>query len=217
MQQIRSNRLTALSLGLLVVGSWNVACRSVARDVPSMPESQTAPASAASVHRAAASCVEQAAILDEVRRHRRTASESWREQLARAIYRESVLAQVDPLLVTAIVAHESSFKSRVVSRAGAVGLMQLRPWVARDVARRGAVEWSGRETLNDPSLNVRLGILYYKELVDRFDGDPHAALTAYNYGPTRVSRELRAGTFSGSAYARGILERYRGLEKSSRG
>jgi len=156
---------------------------------------------------------EREAILDLVRSHRRTASEAWRRQLADAIFSESVAAEIDPLMIAAIVAKESSFKSRIVSPAGAVGLMQLRPFVARDVAEREAIEWAGRETLHHPELNVRLGILYYKELVERFEGDTQIALTAYNYGPTRVSRQLRDGTYADSLYADGVLRLYDRLSR----
>jgi hypothetical protein len=150
-------------------------------------------------------------ILEVIRDHRRQASERWRQQLADAIYDESLGASVDPLLVASIVAKESSFQSRAVSRAGAVGLMQLRPFVARDVAERYELEWDGLGTLHDPALNVRLGISYYKELVERFEGDEAKALTAYNYGPTRVSRQLSQGTYIGSRYAERVLRFYEEL------
>jgi soluble lytic murein transglycosylase-like protein len=151
------------------------------------------------------------AILKMVRQYRLTADEEWRRKLADAIYHEAKAADVDPLIVASIIASESSFQSRVVSTAGAVGLMQLRPFVAEDVARRRNVEWYGVETLHSPELNVRLGVLYFKELVERFDGDEINALAAYNRGPTRVSHQLRNRTFRGSRYADRILERYRSL------
>ena len=152
-------------------------------------------------------------ILSVIRLHR--GSEDARTStLADAIYRESLQAEIDPLLVTSIVAKESSFRSRVVSRAGAVGLMQLRPWVARDLAERNQLEWNGLDTLHDPSLNVRLGISYYKELVERFDGDEHKALAAYNRGPSRLSHQLRRGTYLGSRYAESILGFYEQLSAS---
>jgi hypothetical protein len=149
----------------------------------------------------------QESILKMVQAHRRTARADWQLRLAEAIFTESLAAGVDPFMVASIVATESSFKSRVVSSAGAVGLMQLRPFVAKDLARRHNVEWHGRETLHSPEFNLRLGILYYKELIARFDGDEQLALAAYNMGPTRVSRQLRRGTFAGSTYATTILER----------
>ena len=157
---------------------------------------------------------DRAAVLNVVRQHRRRASEAWCKTLADAVYEEAVAAAVDPLLVASIVARESSFKSRIVSRKGAVGLMQLRPWVARDVAARSELEWNGLETLHSPELNVRLGITYFKELMQRFDGDERMALTAYNYGPTRVSRQVRRGTYAGSSYADRIVSLYEDLRRN---
>lgn len=153
------------------------------------------------------------AIVELISVYRQRADEAWRQRLADAIYRESVAASVDPLIVASIIATESSFRSRAVSRAGAVGLMQLRPWVARHVADRSDVEWNGVETLYAPERNVRIGVLYYRELLERFDGDHEVALTAYNYGPTRVRRQLAEGTYGGSAYAEDILELYESMAR----
>jgi soluble lytic murein transglycosylase len=154
---------------------------------------------------------ERHTILTMVREHRRTVEDGSRRELADTIYEEARAENVDPLMIASIVARESSFRHRVVSRAGAVGLMQLRPWVARDLAQRSDIEWAGVETLHNPDVNVRLGILYYKELVERFDGDERMALTAYNYGPSRVSRQVRRGTYRGSRYADRIIQLYEEL------
>jgi soluble lytic murein transglycosylase-like protein len=151
---------------------------------------------------------EREAILSLVRKHRGSAGTDRHLALVDAVYLEAREAAMDPLLVAAMVAAESSFRSRSVSPNGAVGLMQLRPFVARDLARRSAIEWEGTETLHRPDVNVRLGILYYQELLDDFGGDPHVALTAYNYGPTRVREQLRAGQFPHSAYSRRIMSLY---------
>jgi hypothetical protein len=134
------------------------------------------------------------------------------DALADAIFQESAAAGVDPLMVAAIVAKESSFRSGVVSRSGAVGLMQLRPFVARDIAERTELEWQGMTTLHHPEKNLRLGIHYYSELVDRFEGDVHLALAAYNRGPTRVSRQVRSGMAITSRYADRILGLYHDLD-----
>jgi soluble lytic murein transglycosylase len=136
--------------------------------------------------------------------------------LAETIDREAATAGVDPLLVAAIVATESSFRTRVVSHAGAVGLMQLRPWVARDVARRSDLEWNGFDTLTHPENNVRLGIRYYGELVERFDGDERLALIAYNRGPTRVTRQMSRNGYLPSRYADRVLGLYEDLSARTR-
>jgi soluble lytic murein transglycosylase-like protein len=169
------------------------------------------------IEAAAREQVELALLRSLVHEHRRSADESWRERLVEVIHRESTVAGVDPLFVAAIVASESSFRSAVVSRAGAVGLMQLRPFVARDLALRSDLEWREGETLRHPESNVRLGVSYFSELVRRFDGDPSLALAAYHRGPTRLERELRGGVYSGSRYARRVLELYDELDARRRG
>jgi soluble lytic murein transglycosylase len=155
------------------------------------------------------------AILELIGVYQRRADEAWKQRLVDAIYRESTAASVDPLMVASIIAAESSFRSRAVSRAGAVGLMQLRPFVAKQVAHRSEIEWNGVETLYTPDRNVQLGVLYYKELLERFEGDHEVALTAYNYGPTRVRRQLARGTYDGSNYALGILELYESIGRGN--
>jgi soluble lytic murein transglycosylase len=162
----------------------------------------------------ARSMLEYEQVLDVVRDHRQAARDTWRRTLAKAIVKEAQAEHVDPLLIASIVARESSFRTRVVSHAGAVGLMQLRPWVAEDLALRTDVEWAGVQTLHTPHLNVRLGVRYYKELLERF-GDERIALTAYCYGPSRVARQLRRGTYSGSRYAEDILGLYRRLTEEN--
>ena len=187
--------------------------------VPSgSPSDATAPGASVKVRHAmdVPNRMDRHAILIMIREYRRATSERWRVTLADAIYNESVRAGVDPLFVASIVAKESSFKSRIRSRSGAVGLMQLRPFVAKDVARRADVPWNGVDTLHSPELNVRLGISYYKELIERFDGDSRKALAAYNMGPTRLVRQLRSGSFEGSSYAAEIIDCYDRLQQERR-
>ena len=61
----------------------------------------------------------------------------------------------------------------------------------------------------DPEANLRLGIHYYNELVMLFDGDHGMALSAYNYGPTRVRRWVREGSYRETGYATKILAAYK--------
>jgi soluble lytic murein transglycosylase-like protein len=83
-----------------------------------------------------------------------------------------------PALVKAVIAAESAFEPRAVSRAGAQGLMQLMPTTA---ARMGVLEPF------EPLQNVHGGAEYLRNLVDRY-GDLTRALAAYNAGPTVVDR-----------------------------
>ena len=156
--------------------------------------------------------IDRQTILVLIEEHRSDTDAEWRRRVSDVIYEEAMAVGIDPLLVAAIVARESSFRNRVVSHAGAVGLMQLRPFVARELAEQSDLEWKGRETLQRPELNVRLGASYYREMIDRFGGDALLALAAYHRGPTRLRRQLNRGTFAGSRYAQGVLGLYEALD-----
>jgi soluble lytic murein transglycosylase len=86
---------------------------------------------------------------------------------------------VDPALVRAIIRAESNFDQRAVSRKGAQGLMQLMP----GTAGRYAVS----DTFN-PAENIRGGVRYLRFLQDRFPGQLHLAVAAYNAGENAVLR-----------------------------
>lgn len=78
----------------------------------------------------------------------------------------------------------------VGSSAGALGLMQLMPATARQVARRARIAHAGRRDLLDPAHNLLLGSLYLARLERRYGGHPVLASAAYNAGPGRVNRWL---------------------------
>ena len=93
---------------------------------------------------------------------------------------------LDPYLMTALVAQESTFTADVRSSANAVGLMQLIPATARRYAARLGIRYSSR-ILTQPETNIRLGMRYFKDLMDRF-GEAHYALAGYNAGERRIAR-----------------------------
>lgn len=84
-------------------------------------------------------------------------------------------------LLDAVIAQESGFASGSISRAGAMGLMQIMPGTAR---------YLGLSNPFDPIANMRAGARYLREQIDRF-GRVDLALAAYNAGPER--RSLRYG------------------------
>lgn len=86
---------------------------------------------------------------------------------------------LDPSLVRAVVQAESGYNARAVSNKGALGLMQLMPATAVELAVA---------TPFDPEENLRGGTRYLGALLDRFGGDVTLALAAYNAGPTAVER-----------------------------
>ena len=93
---------------------------------------------------------------------------------------------LDPYLMAALMAQESTFTPDVRSSANAVGLMQLMAPTARIVARQLGIRYSTR-ILTQPETNIRLGMKYFKDMSDQFGG-AHYALAGYNAGPHRVVR-----------------------------
>jgi soluble lytic murein transglycosylase len=91
---------------------------------------------------------------------------------------------IDPMLVTALIRQETVFQPDAVSHAGAVGLMQVLPKTGRVLARKVKVRYARRK-LFDPEYNLRLGTVYFRDLVNQF-GSTEAALAAYNAGEDRV-------------------------------
>jgi soluble lytic murein transglycosylase len=93
---------------------------------------------------------------------------------------------LDPYLMTALIAQESTFTADIKSAANAVGLMQLVPAAGRTYARKVGLRYSA-SLLTQPEANVKMGMAYFKDLSERFGGD-YFALASYNAGPQRVSR-----------------------------
>jgi soluble lytic murein transglycosylase len=75
-----------------------------------------------------------------------------------------------------------------VSRAGAVGLMQIMPETGRRVAKKMGFEAFRAERLHDPEVNLRIGMAYLQDLADRYDEDWPKVFAAYNAGPRAVER-----------------------------
>lgn len=92
---------------------------------------------------------------------------------------------LDPFLMTALVAQESTFQPAVRSAANAYGLMQIIPGTGRRLARQLDISPFRTSLLVDPEINVRMGMRYFADLLDEF-GHPAYALASYNAGEHRI-------------------------------
>jgi soluble lytic murein transglycosylase len=133
-----------------------------------------------------------------------------REGVARALVQAEKENGLPALLMLALIEQESRFDPDAVGIRGSIGLMQVRPFVGRDVALRNGIPWQEKRTLRDPVANVRIGTAYLAELRARFD-DVDMAMAAYNIGPTRVARRLEAGRKPRGPYLRRIHMHYHAM------
>lgn len=128
-----------------------------------------------------------------------------RERVARALVFAEAEHGFPVLLSLAIIRQESRFDPAAKGPAGSIGLMQLQPATAHEVARRAGLNWNHSRTLLDPEQNVRLGLAYLEQLRLKF-GSTEYAVAAYNIGPGKLRRllarrPLRRGPYLTKVYA----------------
>lgn len=88
-------------------------------------------------------------------------------------------AGLDPSLLIGVARQESRLSPAVGSPAGAVGLLQLMPATANELASSSL----SRAQLEDPNLNAQLGARYLQQLFKAFANNPFLAVASYNAGP----------------------------------
>jgi soluble lytic murein transglycosylase-like protein len=114
---------------------------------------------------------------------------------------------VDADLITSVIAAESNFDPKAISRRNARGLMQLLPVTAASL---------GVKNVFDPAENIDAGTCYLRDLLQLYKNDLALTLAAYNAGPDRVQHYGRVPPFSETiTYVRRVKETYN-LRKSSK-
>lgn len=146
-------------------------------------------------------------VLARLRRPGSGLTPSEAEELAQVIIEESARHKFEPALVMAVIHVESSGRILAISPVGALGLMQIMPPTGRELAARHGIPWNGPDTLLDPVINVKLGVAYLRRLTDRYQ-DVTVALAAYNWGPGRIDRRLRAGESLPTLYPDRVMQVY---------
>ncbi|HEX2494606.1 MAG TPA: transglycosylase SLT domain-containing protein, partial [Steroidobacter sp.] len=104
-----------------------------------------------------------------------------------SIRKHSAARNLDPYVVAALIAQESTFDPKARSAANAWGLMQVIPSTGRRLARSLGIRRFSTPMLTDPEINLRLGTLYFSRLIEQFGGS-YYALASYNAGESRVVR-----------------------------
>ena len=108
------------------------------------------------------------------------------QTIADGIADASIRFGVAPETILAVIRIESGFDVNAESDAGAIGLMQVLPSTAEEVARELRMEWPGDALLRDPAANIRIGTYYLTKMLAQFN-DLALALAAYNEGPARTA------------------------------
>ncbi len=126
--------------------------------------------------------------------------------LVALIYDTALRQGMDPELAFRLVAIESAFTVGALSRAGALGLIQVQLGTAR-FYEPGITA----DELLDPATNLRIGLRYLHHLIRSY-GDTELALLAYNRGPARVEQLLSEGLDPRNGYAASVMDGYRGIQ-----
>lgn len=95
-------------------------------------------------------------------------------------------------LVSAVIAQESGGRQSAVSPKGAVGIMQVMPDTAREVAGQMGLEYDPEKLKSDATYNKALGTRYLQNMLGRYGGNQTLALAAYNAGPGNVDKWIKA-------------------------
>jgi soluble lytic murein transglycosylase-like protein len=181
--------------------SFAAAPPRAAADAPNaVPILDEAPAEPSSLFIAREILADRAAELDELQR----------EGVARAVVKAEQEHGLPALLVLALIEQESQFRPKARGPGGSLGLMQLMPASARELAARHDISWQGARTLHDPVMNVRLGILYLAEMREAFESTD-LAMAAYNIGPGAVQKRLDRGLSCKGPYVSGVLQRFQAM------
>ncbi len=117
------------------------------------------------------------------------------------IARHADRQQLDPRLVRAVVQVESGYNVRARSPKGAMGLMQLMPDTANELAVSDPY---------DPDQNLRGGTTYLRRMIDRFKGQVELAVAAYDAGPEAVAKHNGIPPYAETRdYVKRVLALYR--------
>lgn len=130
------------------------------------------------------------------------------KKIIKSIIKESKAYGIDPAFIASIIQTESSFNPEARGLAGEVGLMQLMPSTAKEIAERLKIRWQGPKTLLDPINNIRIGTAYVSQLRGFFENKPNRYISAYNIGPGKILRMSTSKKDLPKFYSSKVLKYY---------
>jgi peptidoglycan lytic transglycosylase len=120
------------------------------------------------------------------------------------VRRAATLSGLPQDLIYAIIRQESLYRADARSSADALGLMQLLPATARRTAKAWDLPTPTRASLLVPSVNIPLGSVFLRSLIDRYGGQAPLAIASYNAGPGAVRRWLPDAPMSTDVWVENI-------------
>src|SRR6266511_1646438 len=152
-------------------------------------------------------------IYSIIKSHRPDIADAEIWNVSEVIWEESFKRKLDHLLVLALIQIESGFQHTAVSPSGARGIMQIMPDTGKSPAKLLGREHGLRpiafrpESLDDPQLNIRLGIYYLHALMKQFR-DLRLTLSAYNVGLAEIQNRLDNDLELADEFAALVLNAY---------
>ncbi|MFH1905440.1 MAG: lytic transglycosylase domain-containing protein [bacterium] len=104
------------------------------------------------------------------------------------VYKSAQKYSMDPDLIMAVIEIESKFDAKAVSKAGAIGLMQIMPKTAKSLSRELNIKKYNKNSLYNPEINIKIGTYYLKKLLQEFNNDIDLSLGAYNGGIGNIKK-----------------------------
>lgn len=108
------------------------------------------------------------------------------------IKKYSTMYNIESYMVAAIIKVESNYDKSALSKKNAIGLMQLTPSTAKEIAKKMNIENFTPDMILDPELNIRMGCWYIDDLKKEFGNNMDLVLAAYNGGRGNVKKWLRS-------------------------
>jgi soluble lytic murein transglycosylase len=127
--------------------------------------------------------------------------------IANSVYEESQKYSIDYRLILAVMKVESNFKNDAISRKGARGLLQVKPSLAKHIAKNTGIQGEEVTILHEPEKNIKIGVNYLSQLIDMFE-NLTSALHAYNAGPSKVKKIGALNTAPSTHFTKKVMNEY---------